>query len=80
MDMVRNRSELKVNWDYTYMLGGCKNKVLDTTCLLFVVIVTQGKAYVPLKLRTSIRLGMGGSCTRRGGCNTISPLVSIAKQ
>jgi len=57
-----------------------KNKVLDTAYLLFVVTVTQGKAYVPLSLRTSVRLGMGGFCTRRGGCNTISPLVSTAKQ
>ena len=54
--------------------------MLDTTYLLFVVTVTQGKAYLPLSLRTSVRLGMGGFCTRRGGCNTISPLVSIANQ
>ena len=50
------------------MIGGC----------FLVVTVTQGKAYVPLSLRTSVRLGMGGFCTRRGGCNTISPLVSTA--
>ena len=45
-----------------------------------VVTVTQGKAYVPLSLRTSVRLGMGGFCTRRGGCNTINPLVSTENQ
>lgn len=59
----------KKRWDYLY-----------DWWLLFVVSVTQGKAYVPLSLRTSVRLGMGGFCTRRGGCNTISPLVSTAKQ
>ena len=68
------------------MLGCCKILLLNATELLLnfnavsVVTVTQGNAYVPLSLRTSIQLGMGGFCTRKGGCNTIKPHVSIANQ
>ncbi|XP_078343101.1 uncharacterized protein LOC144628871 isoform X1 [Oculina patagonica] len=38
------------------------------------------KAYLPLSLRTSVRLGMGGFCTRRGGCNRINPLFSFNRR
>ena len=66
------------------MLGCCKILILNATQLFLnfsvVSVVTQGKAFVPLSLRTSIQLGMGGFCTRRGGCNTISPHVSTENQ